>query len=211
MALAPPLPAAVDPPKQSVRQLRHGRLLAARAGPRDAVQLAPSGSESSKRSPGELRRRRWADARKKGRELQVSCKMLSCLVDEERFVTGIWHQTVFLLLCRSAIGRESRAGNTAIGHPPATHSVVHFSSQRNFSFPSPISSPRAFSPLRKCPLQAKLSAKLGAIEVDCIDCAHDEEGRLADVVGRGRGRGRGYNRQRVHGLGEDRLKNTLRR
>merc|ERR1719291_567719 len=37
-------------------------------------RLAPSSASSdsqSKRSPGELRRRRWADARKKGRELQA--------------------------------------------------------------------------------------------------------------------------------------------
>jgi len=33
------------------------------------AQMAPSNS-GSKRSPGELRRRRWADARKKGRQLQ---------------------------------------------------------------------------------------------------------------------------------------------
>merc|ERR1712087_1051095 len=34
------------------------------------AQLAPSRSNQSKRSPGELRQRRLADARKKGRELQ---------------------------------------------------------------------------------------------------------------------------------------------
>lgn len=35
------------------------------------AQMAPSSDSSSKRSPGELRRRRWADARKKGREVEA--------------------------------------------------------------------------------------------------------------------------------------------
>merc|ERR1719291_1569914 len=64
-------------------------------------RLAPSSASSdsqSKRSPGELRRRRWADARKKGRELQarlcaelgrVEVDLIDCARDDEQRLTEV--------------------------------------------------------------------------------------------------------------------------
>ena len=45
------------------------------------AQMAPSMDSTSKRSPGELRRRRWADARKKGREVEAQLGIAVDCVD----------------------------------------------------------------------------------------------------------------------------------